>query len=350
MYLEHFSLQVKPFELLPDPEFLFLSDVHRKALTFLEYGLLENTGFILLTGEVGAGKTTLIRRLLEKIPTSITISKIFNTQVSPAQLLRMINDDFGIVSAATDKTAILRELNDFLITQYGANKRSILIIDEAQNLGLEQLEEVRLLSNLETSHQKLLQIVLVGQPELRDKLGSPELIQLRQRILVHCHLSPLNAQETESYVLHRLEQAGNRSALRWQPGAMECVHAASRGVPRVVNILCHYILLDAFSNSTHDVTVESVQAILHHLDFEAQFWPEAATEAANASEAVSAAPGSGDVAVLLETLGSITENLCQTAETLLQTARTLSDALLATLESHAELSAKERRKSGIWRR
>ncbi len=197
----------------------------------MKYGLLENTGFILLTGEVGAGKTTLIRRLLGLIPTSMTIAKVFNTQVSSAQLLRMINDDFGIVSASTDKTDLLRELNDFLITQYGANRRSILIIDEAQNLGPEQLEEIRLLSNLETSHQKLLQIILVGQPELRDKLGSPELIQLRQRILVHCHLSPLSEQETESYILHRLEQAGNRNALCWQPAAMACVYAASRGFP-----------------------------------------------------------------------------------------------------------------------
>ncbi len=273
MYLDHFKLRVKPFELLPDPEFLFPSAVHRKALAYLEYGIQEHSGFVLFTGEVGTGKTTLIRRLLDQIPERTTIAKIFNTQVNSAQLLRMINDDFGLTGVSLDKAEMLRELNEFLIDQYAAGRRSILIIDEAQNLGPAQLEEIRLLSNLETGHAKLLQIILVGQPELRDRLSSPQLIQLRQRILVHCHLSPLTTEDTEHYILHRLELAGNREALIWQDGVMELIHQATRGIPRLINILCDYVLLELFGAGRNDARVEDVSAILDHLDFEAQFWP-----------------------------------------------------------------------------
>ncbi len=272
MYLSFFSLHQKPFELLPNPDFLYLSDVHKKALTFLQYGLMEHTGFILFTGEVGTGKTTTIRRLLGKVSADMTVATVFNTQVDSVQLLRMINDDFGLASSSNAKAELLRDLNEFLIAQYAAGRRCVLIIDEAQNLGLEQLEEIRLLSNLETAHAKLLQIILVGQPELRDKLSSADLIQLRQRILVHCHLSPLSAENVASYILHRLEQSGNRDALDWQKGTLELVHEATRGVPRLINILCDYILLDAFTKGQNVITFDDLETILTQLDFESQFW------------------------------------------------------------------------------
>ncbi len=284
MYLSYFSLHQKPFELLPNPDFLFLSDVHKKALTFLQYGLIEHTGFILFTGEVGTGKTTTIRRLLSKVSSDLTVATIFNTQVDSAQLLRMINDDFGLVSTSNDKAVLLRDLNEFLIDQYAVGKRCVLIIDEAQNLGLEQLEEIRLLSNLETAHAKLLQIILVGQPELRDKLGSAELIQLRQRILVHCHLSPLSTESLTAYIYHRLEQSGNRNALEWQDGTFERIHAVTHGVPRLINILCDYILLDAFTKNLRALSCENLEAILTHLDFESQFWAMGKTKNAAAVE------------------------------------------------------------------
>ncbi len=272
MYLSFFELQAKPFELLPNPDFLFLSDIHKKALTFLEYGLLQNTGFILFTGEVGTGKTTIIRKLLKKISDDITVATLFNTQLDSSQLIKMINTDFGIKSVGNDKAELLYELNEFLIDQYAAGQRSVLIIDEAQNLGLEQLEEIRLLSNLETNHSKLLQIILVGQPELRDKLASQELIQLRQRILVHSHLAPLSVTQVSSYIYHRLEQAGNRDAIEWRENSIEIVHKATRGIPRLINILCDYILLDAYTKSQRFTNDENMNILLKHLDFEAQFW------------------------------------------------------------------------------
>lgn len=326
MYLSFFSLNRKPFELLPNPEFLFLSEAHKKALTFLKYGLLEHTGFILFTGEVGTGKTTIIRRLLDKIPADMTVAKIFNTQVDSCQLLRMINDDFGITSASSDKAELLKDLNEFLIDEYAAGRRSILIVDEAQNLGLEQLEEIRLLSNLETAHAKLLQIILVGQPELRDKLGCANLIQLRQRILVHSHLSPLNQQEVEFYVFHRLEQAGNRDALDWEKGAMHLLHLATRGIPRLINILCHYILLDAFSQNSRIVTCASIKNILDHLDFEAQFWPtnESDGKQKNASVTPEMADGMARIEALLEKIVVLSEHMQENISMLQQSLVALS--------------------------
>ncbi len=286
MYLSYYSLATKPFELLPNPDFLFLSDIHKKALTFLEYGLMENTGFILFTGEVGTGKTTIIRQLLKKISTNITAATLFNTQINSTQLIKMINIDFGIKSTSNDKAELLYELNEFLIDQYAAGQRTVLIIDEAQNLGLEQLEEIRLLSNLETAHSKLLQIILVGQPELRDKLASPELIQLRQRILVHSHLSPLSVEQVSSYLYHRLEQAGNRNAIEWRENSIELIHQATRGIPRLINILSDYILLDAYTKNQRFVSSEDLKSILKHLDFEAQFWGDSTPVSSEPREAI----------------------------------------------------------------
>lgn len=325
MYLSHFSLKAKPFELLPDPFFVFLSEAHKKALTFLAYGLQEHTGFILFTGEVGTGKTTIIRTLLDKLPDDMVISKVFNTQLNSHELLRMINDDFGIESDSTKKNDILRDLNDFLIEQYSQGRRSILIIDEAQNLGPEQLEEVRMLSNLETAHSKLLQIILVGQPELRDRLSSPELIQLRQRILVNCHLSPLTAEETRHYILYRLEQAGNRQAISWHPGVLDRIHSATRGIPRLINILCDYILLDAFSSSSRRITLEHLESILGHLDFENQFWPEnrpAVSFKAQAGVSAAATP-----LAAIEALMMVAEQLKENAEMLSKTLAAACDVL-----------------------
>lgn len=290
MYTEFFRFRAKPFELLPNPDFLYPSRAHRKASAYLEYGLRERAGFILITGEVGAGKTTLIRDLLKRNLGDVLLSKVFNTRVDAEQLVAMINDDFGLDTDGRDKVTMLRDLNAFLIEQFAERRRPVLIIDEAQNLAPEVLEEVRMLSNLETDNAKLLQIILVGQPELRDRIRSPQLIQLRQRILVQCHLSPLSLEETEEYILFRLERAGNRDAMQWEPEVLRMIHEVTRGVPRLVNILSGYILLDAYAADRRTISVEQLRDLLDSMDFERQFWPVEETVPGAVAETHGASP------------------------------------------------------------
>jgi general secretion pathway protein A len=272
VYEQFFGFTAKPFELLPDPEFLFPSRSHKRALTYLEYGIRERSGFILLTGEIGSGKTTIIRNLLQQKHENVIVSKVYNTKVDFEQLISLINEDFGLAVQAKDKITLLRELNDFLIRQYGAGKQPVIVIDEAQNLSEGLLEEIRLLSNLESGKSKLLQIILVGQPELRRTLALEGLIQLRQRISVNCQIHPLNREETELYVLHRMERAGNRTAAVFQPEGLELIAQKSRGIPRLINILCDYLLLTAYAAQAREIDGPMVMEVLEDLDFEQQYW------------------------------------------------------------------------------
>ncbi|WP_136514427.1 XrtA/PEP-CTERM system-associated ATPase [Geomonas edaphica] len=272
MYEEFFNFTRKPFELVPDPDFIFLSRSHKKAVTYLDYGIRERAGFLLLTGDVGSGKTTLIRDLIGKKYERVVLAKVFNTRVSVEQLLAMINDDFGLDVSGKDKVALIRDLNDFLLEQYAKGNAPILVIDEAQNLDAELLEEVRLLSNLESSHNKLLQIVLVGQPELRDTMAGPELMQLRQRISVSCHLTALAREETIAYILHRMEVAGNREAVVFTEEALDLIYRFSRGIPRLVNIICDFLLLAAYADEAHTVTDAMTREVADDLDFERTYW------------------------------------------------------------------------------
>lgn len=274
MYTEFFNLKTKPFELVPNPDFLFMSRSHRRAITYLDYGIREKSGFILLTGEVGSGKTTLIRNLIKGLNGKKRLSKIFNTKVSSEQLIAMINEDFGMVVQGKDKVTLLSDLNDFLIEQYSKGYHSILIIDEAQGLSPELLEEVRMLSNLETDSSKLLQIILIGQPELRKTLALPELRQLRQRISISCHLFPLTISETEEYIFHRLEVAGNREAVSFGDGVMEVIHNFSRGIPRLVNIICDFLLLSAHVEGKRELTSELAQEIVGELELDNMYWKD----------------------------------------------------------------------------
>ena len=272
MYESFFHLTGKPFELLPDPDFLYLSPVHRKAITYLDYGIRERAGFILLTGEVGSGKTTIIKNIIKSLDSNVNTSKIFNTSVTAHQLLSLINDDFGLEIAGKDKIALFKDLYDFLIRQFMASRHCLLLIDEAQNLSPDCLEEVRMLSNLETDNSKLLQIILVGQPELRKILSATDMRQLRQRISINCHITPLDREQTEAYILHRLERAGNRSAVTITDDSFDIIQQHTRGVPRLINIMCDFLLLSAFVDESTSISGEMVREIAADLQFDRNYW------------------------------------------------------------------------------
>ncbi|MDA8327203.1 MAG: XrtA-associated ATPase [Nitrospiraceae bacterium] len=284
MYLSFFGLDCKPFQLTPDPDFFFLSKGHKKTLTYLSYGIKFNQGFILVTGEVGIGKTTIIRKVIKELDDDVRLAKVSNTRVSSDQLWALINDDFGLDSAGKDKTRMLRDLTDFLIGEYSGGRRCMLFIDEAQNLSPELLEEVRLISNLETDKSKLLQIVLVGQPELRKTIARPELMQLRQRINISCHLNALSREETEDYIFHRLESAGNRDAATFEAGAIDAVYAFSRGIPRLINIVCDFLFLSAFAEGTKTLSTALVREVIGEMEHECKYWNNEPDEKAGLPE------------------------------------------------------------------
>ena len=272
MYESYFGLTVKPFELVPNPRFLFNSRSHKKAISYLKYGLQERAGFILLTGEVGSGKTTIVRDLINNLDADMVLAMVYNTRATARQMLSMINEDFGLEVGGKDKdkVALLRDLNDHLVALHAEQKRPVIIIDEAQNLSPAVLEEIRLLSNLEADNFKLVQIVLVGQPELQKLITRPELRQLRQRISVHCHLEPLTREETEAYVYHRLAMAGNRNALRWQEGTFDTLYGYSAGIPRLINVFCDFVLLAAFVEETHDISLEMLEEVIGDVSWDRQ--------------------------------------------------------------------------------
>lgn len=314
MYTEYFGLREKPFDLLPNPDFLYPSRAHKRAQTYLTHGIRERAGFILLTGEVGSGKTTLIRNIIRSQLRDCVLAKVFNTRVDSLQLFAQINGDFGLETQDRDKAALLRDLNDFLIEQYARQRHAVLIIDEAQNLSPEILEEVRMLSNLETDRDKLLQIILVGQPELRDILAQPGLLQLRQRIQINCHIHPLTAQEVGDYIYFRLEKAGNRAAMTLSDEAIEAITKYTRGIPRLINIMCDYILVDAYAGQTREVSGQAVHELATDLSFEAQYWESAAMPQAEKS----ALPDEGKASLsqtveaqtkILKVLGSLNKRI-----------------------------------------
>ncbi|OGW79460.1 MAG: hypothetical protein A3G33_00295 [Omnitrophica bacterium RIFCSPLOWO2_12_FULL_44_17] len=264
MYNEYFGLKETPFNVTPDPKFIFFSRKHMDAFSALVYGIESRKGFIQITGDIGAGKTTLCRAVLEKLKeTRVQSALILNPCLSELLLLRTITEDFGIPVKAQNKKDCFDALNRYLLEQFNRGYNSVLIIDEAQDLTLKALEQIRLLSNLETNTDKLLQIVLVGQPELRDTLNQPSLAQLRQRVHVRFHLTALDRQEVEEYILHRLHVAGmdERANFIFTKEAIDLIYDQSRGIPRMINKLCDWAMLGAFSKkllTIDDKVVENV--------------------------------------------------------------------------------------------
>lgn len=254
MYESFYGLSGKPFNLTPDPRFLYLSDKHREAFAHLLYGIQNRSGFIMVAGEIGTGKTTLCRSLLNQLDTETEVAFVFNPFLSSEELLRKINEEFGIPTRAITVKGLIDELNGYLLERAAQNKNCVLVIDEAQNLDVPVLELIRLLSNLETETQKLLQIVLIGQPELSEKLDLPELRQLNQRITARYHLKPLSFQETLQYIAFRLSVAGGRRKVRFTRGAIKQVYKQSKGTPRVINALCDRALLIGYTRETFTIT------------------------------------------------------------------------------------------------
>jgi general secretion pathway protein A len=260
MYAPYFGLKQEPFSIAPDPHYLFMSERHREALAHLLYGLGGGGGFVLLTGEIGTGKTTLCRLFLEQIPPNCNVAYIFNPKLTAVELLQSVCEEFhvGVPQAGASVKQYVDRLNEFLLRSHAAGRNNVLIIDEAQNLSAEVLEQLRLLTNLETSERKLLQIILIGQPELRQMLARPELEQLGQRVIARYHLDALTRTETEQYIRHRMEVAGLERPFPFEPKALRGVHDLARGVPRRINLLCDRALLGAFAGSRATVDRKTV--------------------------------------------------------------------------------------------
>jgi general secretion pathway protein A len=254
MYNKFFGFKEKPFKLVPNPEYLFLSKSHEEALAHLSYAISHGDGFVEIIGEVGTGKTTLCRVFLDNLETSIEAAYIFNPKLDALQLLKVINDEFGIDSTPDNTKDLIDRLNTFLIEKKSAGRKVLVLIDEAQNLSLEVLEQLRLLSNLETTQEKLLQIILVGQPELGEMLASHQLRQLGQRITINCQLTPLTFQETKDYIKHRIALASHRAGPPFDNNSLRAIYEYSRGIPRLINIVCDRALLNAFSRNSFKIT------------------------------------------------------------------------------------------------
>jgi general secretion pathway protein A len=259
MYHAFFGLHEDPFSTTPDPRFLFLSQSHQEALGYLLHGIEERQGFIAITGEVGTGKTLLCRTLLGHVGRHIRTALIFNSFMSDLDLLRSINEDFGIAPSGATRKELIDALHGYLIKEFRAGRNAALIIDEAQNLAPPVLEQMRMLSNLETERGKLLQIVFVGQPELRQQLARPNLRQLNQRIALRYHLQPLSRQETEDYVHHRLVVAGSHGRVQFSRGAFSVIFRLTSGIPRKINLLCDRAMLAAYVHGSRRIQAKHIR-------------------------------------------------------------------------------------------
>lgn len=265
MYEKHFHLRERPFALSPDPAYLYPSRVHQEALNYLRYGIEGQAGFVVITGDIGSGKTTMLQSLLSRLDRGTTVARIVNTLLEPRELLDAMMLDFGIDPTAMSKPVLLSRLQSFLVEQRQAARLTLLVIDEAQNLTMGALEEVRMLSNYETEKSKLLQIVMIGQPELRATLLQPRLEQLRQRITVSYHLQPLDADETANYINHRLKRAASGPPIVFPHEVTDLIHAKSRGLPRIINVIADQMLLSAYGMDRRSVDAAVAQDALTEL-------------------------------------------------------------------------------------
>jgi general secretion pathway protein A len=266
MYERFYHLRERPFALTPDPDYLYPSRVHKEALSYLRYGIESHAGFIVITGAIGSGKTTLLQTMMRGLDGQTTVARLMNTLLDPRELLESAMIDLGLDPADKSKPALLKQLGEFLVEERTSGRLVLLVIDEAQNLSLASLEEIRMLSNLETEKSKLIQIILIGQPDLRDKLGRPELEQLRQRITVSYHLEPLDAEETAHYVNHRLARASIGTPLEFPLDVTDRIHARSGGVPRLINVIADATLVFGYGEERSEIDSALVEEVIADLD------------------------------------------------------------------------------------
>ena len=265
MYTNHYNLNEKPFNLTPDPNFLYLTHGHREALASMTYGVKERKGIISITGEVGTGKTTLIYTLLNSLDKNVNTVYIYHTNITFEQILNKILIELNIVSFQTDKTSLLQCFNDYLIEKLAKDQITAIIIDEAQNLEADVLEELRMLTNLETGKSKLLQLILVGQPELENKLNSDNLRQLKQRISIRGRIVPLTFHQSEEYIKHRLNLAGCKSNI-FNKKAISRICEHSKGIPRNINIICDNALLLGYAKSNKKINIDIINEVINDID------------------------------------------------------------------------------------
>ncbi len=306
MYKEFYGLRANPFNVNPDPRFLFLTRHTEEALACLTYGIQSRKGFVLLTGEVGTGKTTLINKLLEWLRLQqVSTAFVFNSRMNVTQFLDYMMADFGVPCESKAKSQILLRLYNWLLDRYRAGETAVLIVDEAQNLTDEVLEEIRMLTNLETFTEKLLQIVLVGQPELEQRLKQPQLRQLRQRLTLRAKTHPLTPEETKAYVQQRLRIAGSNGQEIFAPDSVAAVHHYSGGIPRVINLLCEHCLVSAFVDQQKIVEPAVVEAVARDFDLDISLSGPTASQAPSPSPD----PEKFDLAEAFRSLATLAERL-----------------------------------------
>jgi len=266
MYESFYGLTGKPFQLNPDPEFFFASRGHARAYAYLQYGLHQSEGFIVITGDIGAGKTTLVRSLLKRLdPEKVVAAQLVSTQLDAEDLLKSVATAFGVPARTPDKAQLLAHLEAFLVGLVPQHKRALLIVDEAQNLTQRAVEELRMLSNFQLGDRALLQSFLIGQPELRQVMRSAEMQQLRQRVIASYHLGPMDRPETEAYVEHRLKHVGWKGDPRFDPAAYDAIHTTTMGIPRRINLLCNRAMLAGYLGEKHVIAAADVRAVANEM-------------------------------------------------------------------------------------
>jgi type II secretory pathway predicted ATPase ExeA len=339
MYLEHFQLAAHPFRLTPDIDFLFMSEAHSRAKSYMDYTVWNQEGFVVITGEIGSGKTTLIQKLLSELDEDLLIAKVFQTQLDEVEFLQAVLVQVGLDPFEAKKVQLLDMLNGFLVKRFQQNKQIVLIVDDAHNLSMKVLEEIRMLAGLETRKQKVLHVILVGQPQLDEILDDPKMDQLRQRVKLRYKLNPLNEEEIGAYIRHRLSVAGATDPTLFRPETLPLIYKYTGGIPRLINTLCDMGLTCAYADGLSEVTVEVMETGINELQ-----WPSYEERAArHRVQTASGAPESAMIEILREQSGALAmiAGQAEKADRLTPALESIGKSL-AAIEGHLREFVQER--------